>query len=67
MNAQRGTTTFAMGDNTTITCRRMTPYTKGTKPGAASPTCGHTCGSPRIVEGSVMRLPRRGPLCWSRS
>ena len=25
------------------------------------------CGSPRIVEGSVMRLPRRGPLCWSRS
>ena len=26
-----------------------------------------SCGSPRIVEGSVMRLPRRGPLCWSRS
>ena len=51
MDAQRGTTTFTMGDDTTITCRRMTPYTKGTKPGAASPTCGHTYTWPSLPEG----------------
>ncbi len=52
MTAQRGTTTFAMGDGTTITCRRMTPYSKGTKAGAASPTCGHTYTWPSLPEGN---------------
>ena len=52
IDLQRGTTTFAMGDGTTITCRRMTPYTKGTKPGAASPTCGHTYTWPSLPDGN---------------
>ena len=42
---------------------RARPYKKNDQATIES----KNCGSPRIVEGSVMRLPRRGPLCWSRS
>ena len=52
MNAQRGTTTFTMGDGNKVTCTRMTPYTKATKPGAASPTCGHTYTWPSLPDGN---------------
>lgn len=48
MDAQRGPTTFTMGDGTTVRCLRMTPYTTNIKAGAASPTCGHTYTWPSL-------------------
>jgi hypothetical protein len=37
---------WQVGDGTSITCRQGTPWTQGTDPAKASPTCGHTYDLP---------------------
>lgn len=42
LRAHYRSTTFELGDGTTTRCTDTTRYRRTTKPGTASPTCGHT-------------------------
>ncbi len=46
LSATRASTTFDLGDGTTITCTTSTPRAAGADPMRPSPTCGHTYQRP---------------------
>ena len=52
LDARRIKTVFSMGDGKSVTCARMSAYSKGVKPAAPSPTCGYTYSWPSLPKGS---------------
>lgn len=46
LTATPGPVTFVMGDGTSHTCAKTTPYPASVKPGTPSPTCGHVYKEP---------------------
>ncbi|MFZ1412000.1 MAG: hypothetical protein WAS07_11120 [Micropruina sp.] len=44
-------TSFSMGDGSTVTCTSMSQYAEAVAPGAASPSCGHVYSTPSLPKG----------------
>lgn len=51
LRATRVSTTFAMGDGSTVTCTAMARYSNAVKAGSASPNCGHIYQQPSGKKG----------------
>lgn len=54
IRAELAALTFDMGDGRTVRCSRWTRYTTAVRPGAPSPTCGHTYQHPSLPARSYM-------------
>lgn len=66
MSARWRSTTFHMGDGTTLTCAAMTKYSASVKPGAASPNCGHVYTKPSLPKGTYqVRAVADWDVTWS--
>ncbi len=66
MSARWRSTTFHMGDGTTLTCTAMTKYSASVKPGAASPNCGHVYTKPSLPKGTYqVRAVADWDVTWS--
>lgn len=52
LTARYQSTTFEMGDGSTVRCTRTTAYRRSTRPGAESPTCGYTYLEPAPGRGT---------------
>ena len=52
LDARRTKTVFSMGDGKSVTCARMSAYSKSVKPATPSPTCGYTYSWPSLPKGS---------------
>ncbi len=52
LDARRTKTVFSMGDGKSVTCARMSAYSKSVKPAIPSPTCGYTYSWPSLPKGS---------------
>lgn len=51
LSAMLQSTSFAMGDGATVTCRQMTKFSASAKSGSKSPTCGHVYTKPSLPGG----------------
>lgn len=66
MSARWRSTTFHMGDGTTLTCTAMTKYSASVKPGDASPNCGHVYTKPSLPKGTYqVRAVADWDVTWS--
>lgn len=52
LSATRDSTTFDFGDDTTLTCTKMSPLPRGYDAGDPSPTCGHIYEYPSLPDGN---------------
>lgn len=52
LSATWRSTTFSMGDGSSVTCTDMTAYSATVKAGSPSPTCGHVYTKPSLPKGA---------------
>lgn len=66
MSARLRSTTFHMGDGSSITCTSMSTYSSAVKPGAPSPDCGHVYTQPSLPKGKyTVRAVADWDVSWS--
>lgn len=66
MTARWRSTTFHMGDGSTVTCSSMSKYSASVKPGTASPNCGHVYTKPSLPKGKYqVRAVADWDVSWS--
>ena len=52
LSATWRSTTFSMGDGSSVSCTAMTAYSASVKAGSPSPTCGHAYTKPSLPKGA---------------
>lgn len=66
LSARWRSTTFHMGDGTSLTCTSMATYSTSVKPGTPSPNCGHIYTQPSLPKGKYqVRAFADWDVTWS--